>query len=185
MVGIPSLLILSAPPTHHLTFPFKIPASTPDAEDLDIVMPMYNLLEYNDNYSMTSGSLWDYYRDKINDDENENDDDDDDNNNNNKILNKSKTITSKSFKHKAKIIGSTADNENRLNAEVVVPLKYLSNFWRSLDLPLVDCEMELDLPWTRYCKISEISRTFGLVPNTNPARCPVNIANNFCNISNK
>ena len=42
------------------------------AEDLDIVIPMYNLLEYSDNYSMTSGSLWNYYRDEINDDANEN-----------------------------------------------------------------------------------------------------------------
>ena len=42
-----------------------------NAEDLDIVMPMYNLLEYNNNYSMTSGSLWDYYRDKVNDGANE------------------------------------------------------------------------------------------------------------------
>ena len=42
-----------------------------NAEDLDIVMPMYNLLEYSDNYSMTSGSLWNYYRDEINDDANE------------------------------------------------------------------------------------------------------------------
>ena len=43
-----------------------------NAEDLDIVMPMYNLLEYSDNYAMTSGSLWNYYRDEINDDANEN-----------------------------------------------------------------------------------------------------------------
>ena len=43
------------------------------AEDLDIVVPMYNLLEYSDNYSMTSGSLWNYYRDELNNDENEND----------------------------------------------------------------------------------------------------------------
>ena len=75
------------------------------------------LLEYN--YSMTCGSLWNYYRDEINDDESEND--------NNNILNNNKTITSKSFNHKAKIIASTPDNKNRLNAEVVVQLKYLSN----------------------------------------------------------
>ena len=44
-----------------------------NAEDLDIVMPMYNLLQYSNNYSMTSGKLWNYYRDEINDNENEND----------------------------------------------------------------------------------------------------------------
>ena len=59
---------------------------------------------------------------------------------------------------------------NRLNTEVVVPLKYLSNFWKSLDLPLINCEIELDLSWSRYCIITEISRTYGAVANTNLAR---------------
>ena len=76
------------------------------AEDLDIVMPMYSLLEYSDNYFMTSGDLWNYYRDEINDDENEND--------NNNRLNNNKTITNKCSKYKTKIIGSIPDNENRL-----------------------------------------------------------------------
>ena len=67
-----------------------------------------------------------YYRGEINDAENENNNDN--NNNNNNRLNNNKTITSKSFTYKTKIIGSTPDNENRLNEEVVVPLKYLSNF---------------------------------------------------------
>ena len=93
-----------------------------NAEDLDIVMPMYNLLEYSENYSMTSGSLWNFYRDEINDDTNENDDD------GNKIIN-NKTITSKYFEYKTKILGRIPDDNNTLNAEVVVPLKYLSNFW--------------------------------------------------------
>ena len=53
-----------------------------NAEDLDIVMPMYNLLEYSDNYSITSGNFRNYYSDEINDDENEIDD------NSNKINNK-------------------------------------------------------------------------------------------------
>ena len=54
--------------------------------------------------------------------------------------------------------------------EVVVPLKYLSNFWKSLDLPLINCEIELDFSWSRYCVIIEISRTYGAVTNTNLAR---------------
>ena len=95
-------------------------------------------------------------------------DDDDDNNNNNRI-NNNKTITSKSFEYKTKLIGSMPNNSN-VNAEVVVPLKYLSNFWRSLDLPLINCEIELDLSWSRYCVISEMSRTSRAVPNTNPVR---------------
>ena len=92
------------------------------AEDSDIVMPMYNLLEYSDNHSTTLESLWNYYRDEINDDEKEID--------NNNTLNNNKAITSKSFEYKRKTIGSTSDNENRLNAKIVFPLKYLSNFWR-------------------------------------------------------
>ena len=92
-----------------------------NAEDLDIVMPMYNLVDYSDNYAMTSGSLRNYYKDEINDGENENDD------NGNKIRS-NKTTRSKSFKYKTKIKGSTPNNASRLNTEVVVPLKYLSNF---------------------------------------------------------
>ena len=87
---------------------------------------------------MTSGSLWNYYRDQINDSAIEN------NNDGNKI-NNDKTIVSKSFKYKTNIIGRTADDNNTLNAEVVVPLKYLSNFWRFINLPLINCEIELDL----------------------------------------
>ena len=84
------------------------------------VMQMYSLVEYSNNYSMTSERLWNYYRDEINNDENEND--------NKNRLNNNKTIASRSFKYKTKLIGSTPDNENRLNAEFVVSLKYLSNF---------------------------------------------------------
>ena len=84
-------------------------------------MPMCNLLEYSDNYSVTSGSLWNYYRHEINDDKNENDA-------NENMINIIKITTSKSFKYKAKMIGSIPNNVNRLNAEVAVPLRYLSNF---------------------------------------------------------
>ena len=86
-------------------------------EDLDIVMPMYNLLEYSDNYSMTSESLWNYYRVEVNDSGNEID-------YNDKINNKIKA--SKSFEYKTKIIGSTPNNNNILDAEVVAPIKISS-----------------------------------------------------------
>ena len=86
-----------------------------NAEDLDIARPMYNLLEYND-YSMTSGSLWNYYGDEINHDANEN------NAASNRIKN-NKTITCKYFKYKTKLIGSTPNNNNILQTEVVVLLK--------------------------------------------------------------
>ena len=110
-------------------------------------MPMYNLLEYSQNYSMTSRSLWNYFRDKI------------DNINDN-------ATDSKSFKYKTKIVRKTParpGNEgdaNRpavptLNVEVTVPLKYLSNIWRFLDLPLINCEIELDISLTKNCVLIE------------------------------
>ena len=125
-------------------------------------MSKYNLWRYSDNYSMKSGSLWNHYSDETNDDENEND-------NNNK-LNNNKTITNKSLKCKTKIIWNTPDDENELNTEAVIPLKCLSNFWKSLDLPLINYEIDFDLSWSRYCVISEISTAFEAVPNPNPAR---------------
>ena len=60
-------------------------------------------------------------------------------------MNDNKTIISKSFEYKTKLIGSTPDDSNILAAEVFVSLKYLGNFWRFLDLPLINCELELDL----------------------------------------
>ena len=73
---------------------------------------------------MTSGIFWISYIDETNDDANENV---------NNRINNNKTITSKSLK----LVGSTRNNNNILGAEVIVPLKYLSNFWNSLDLPMI------------------------------------------------
>ena len=102
-------------------------------------MPMHNLLEYCGNCTMTSGGLPSYYRDEVNDDANEN-------NAARRKTNNSKTITSKSFEYKTKLTWSIPNNDNILDAEVVAPSKYFSNFWWSLDLPLINCEVELDLP---------------------------------------
>ena len=82
------------------------------ARDIDIVMPMYNLIEYSHNYSKTSGSLWQYYKDEPNDN----------------------IAYSESFKSKVKIMGKTPNNGNTKDVEIVVPLKYLSNFWRALEM---------------------------------------------------
>ena len=84
-------------------------------------MPMYNLLEYSEKYSMTSESFTNYYRDEVNDDENEN-------GNANNRINNDKTITSKSFEYKTELTGSTPNDNNTSNTEVVVPLNYSSNF---------------------------------------------------------
>ena len=98
------------------------------------------LLEYSGKSSMKLGNLWNYRRDEVNDDANEN------NVANNYKINNNKTATSKSFEFKTKIMESKPDDNNTLETEVIVPLKYLSNFWRSLDLPWINCEIELDFP---------------------------------------
>ena len=90
-----------------------------NAEDLDVVMPMYNLLEYSKNYRKTTGSFWNYYRDEPNSRA-------DANNINHSILN------SNSFDYKANFIedGITQNNLTKNDVKIVVPLKHLSNFWR-------------------------------------------------------
>ena len=98
----------------------KINATTDNAEELSVVMPMYNLLEYYNNYSMISESLWNYCRDEVDDNANENNAD-------NHTIN-NKIITSKSFEYNTKLIGSTTNANNTSTTEVVVSLKYLSNF---------------------------------------------------------
>ena len=95
---------------------------------------------------MTSGSLWKYYRDEVNHDATENND------TGNYRINNNKATTRKSFEYKTKIIASTPDNKNTLNTDVVVSLNYLSKFLRSLDLPLINCKIELDLPWLKKVK---------------------------------
>ena len=102
-------------------------------------MPMYNFLEYSNDYYMTSGNLWNYYRDEVKDSADENNDA------NNFRINNSKKTKCKYFEYKSKLIWRTPNNSSRTDTEVVVLLKYLSNFWRTLDLPLINCEIELSL----------------------------------------
>ena len=94
-----------------------------NAKDIDIVMPMYNLIEYSDNFSKLCGSLWQYYIDEPND----------------------TLVDSESFKSKIKITGKTPAAGNEKNVEIMVPLKYLSNFWRTLEMPLINCKVNLIL----------------------------------------
>ena len=86
-----------------------------NAHDIDIVMPMYNLIEYSDSYSKTSGSLWQYYKDHPND---------------------------------------NLANSESFNVEIIVPLKYLNNFWGTLEMPLINCEVNLILTWSKDCVIT-------------------------------
>ena len=86
-----------------------------NAKHFDIIMPMYNLLDYSENYYMTLESLWNYYRNEIND-ENETDD-------HGNTVNNNKSTKTKSFKYKTKIIGNAPNNASRLNAELAVSFK--------------------------------------------------------------
>ena len=118
-----------------------------NVEDLDIVLPMYNLLEYSKNYRKTTGSLWNYYRDEPSNPLSSN---------------------SESFKYKTSITGNTynvGDGEEGYDAnkvgknetEVVIPLKHLSNFWRTLNIPLINCETELILTWSKNCALADMT----------------------------
>ena len=119
-----------------------------NAQDLDIVMPMYNLLEYSRNYKKTTGSLWHYYRDEPND---------------------PLSTISVSFKYKTSILGKTPQNDDSLtDAKVVIPLKYLSNFWRNLNIPLINCEVELILTWSKNCVLAYMSENVVLNPPIGP-----------------
>ena len=59
-----------------------------------------------------------------------------------------------SFKYKASIIGNTENNETKKEVQIAVPLKYLSNFWRSLEMPLINCKVELSLNWIEKCVLT-------------------------------
>ena len=106
-------------------------------------MPMYNLIEYSDNYAKTTGSLWQYCKDIPARD-----------NNNNVIAFNANNLTD-SFKLKVKITGQTGDGGTK-DVEIMVPLKYLSNFWRTLEMPLINCEVNLILTWSSTCVIASV-----------------------------
>ena len=116
------------------------------AQDIDIVMPMYNLIDHSDNYSKTSGSLWRYYKDDSNDN----------------------IENSESFKYIIKIAGKTPATGNTKDIEIILPLKYLSNFWRTLEMPLINCEVNLILTWSKDCVIttSESEGKFAITETT-------------------
>ena len=108
-----------------------------NTKDIDDKMPMYNLIEYSDNFTKTTGSLWQYFRD----DDGDGDDID--------------IEDSKSFKSKVKITGKTPNDDNEKDVEIMVLLKYLSNFWRTLEMPLINCEVNLIVTWSSACVITE------------------------------
>ena len=108
------------------------------AKDIDIVMPMYNLIKYSDNYAKTTGSLWQYSKDIPA------------RNNNNQIVHFGTNNLTDSFNFKVKFTGQTGDDGTK-DVEIMVPLKYLSNFWRTLEIPLINYEVNLILTWLSTC----------------------------------
>ena len=103
-------------------------------------MPMYNLIEYSDNYSKTSGSLWQYCKEipAVN--------------NAGNIVDFDGANVTDSFNFKRKITGKTNDH-GIINVELMVPLKHLSKCWRTLEMSLNSCEAELVLTWSADCVI--------------------------------
>ena len=108
-----------------------------ETDFINITMPMYNLIEYSDNYSDTSGSLWNFKRDEII--------------NNADVTNDN---NAPSFKYKVSIIGDTENNGTKNGVKIAVPLKYSSNFWRSLEMPLVNYKVELSLKCYERCLLT-------------------------------
>ena len=101
-------------------------------------MPMYNVIEYIDNYAKTTGSLWQYCKDIPA------------RNNNNAIIIFADNNLTDSFNFNVKFTGQTGNNGTK-DVEIMVPLKYLSNFWRTLEMPLINCEVNLILTWSSTC----------------------------------
>ena len=149
------------------------------AEDLDVVMPMHNLLGYSKNYRKTIGSLWNYYRDEPD-------------NTPATDYNADPITNSESFKYKSSIAGKITnanqkDGENteqentksKKNLEIVFPLKYLSNFSRTLDMPLINCEVVLTLTWSDNCVLTNITTEAArAAEGDNPARQAINAPTN-------
>ena len=108
------------------------------AENLDITMPIYNLIEYSDNYQDSSATLYQYKQDEPPE---------------TNAMNDLTTNTLSSLKYKVELLGNPVLDGNiaKRSVKVVVPLKYLSNFFRLLEMPLINCKIEFNLTWKREC----------------------------------
>ena len=120
-----------------------------NAKDIDIVMPMYNLTEYSENYAKTTRILWQYCKDiparNANDESTE----------------FTAGNLTDSFNFKVKITGQTGDDGTK-NVEIMVLQKYLSYFWRTLEMPLINCEVNFILTWSSTCVLIATN-----IPNQN------------------
>ena len=127
-------------------------------------MPMYNLLEYSKSYRKTIGSVYNYYRDELTNDDNDN-------------FANINVVNSEAFKYKIKITGNTYNvdagvddydvNKNGTQKiELAIPLKYLGNLWRALTIPLISCEVSLELKWDKNCVITSLEQR--VIAGANP-----------------
>ena len=122
-------------------------------------MPVYNLLEYSKNYRKTIGSLYNYYRDELTND----------NIPTANVFNNIRVVNSETFKYKNKVIrnrynvdagaaGYHADKNGTELVELAIPLKYSGNFSRALNMPLISCEVSLELKWNKNCIITSLEQ---------------------------
>ena len=155
-------------------------------------MPMYNLLEYSKNYRKTIELLYNYYRDELSD------------NNDNDNFGNIKMVNSEAFKYKNKIVNNTynvdsthvppaggnrvpnpdyrANLSGKKSIELAIPLKYLRNFWRALNIPLICCEVSLELKWNKYCVITSIQREINLDGGNTEAPTGATLAIDDCKL---
>ena len=112
-----------------------------NAEDLDVVMSMYNLLQHSKKYSKTTGSLWNYHRAEPNSGVNGG-------------------VNGGIIDYKTSFIEGSLTQNNLIenDVEIAVPLKHLGNFWKTLDMPLINCEIELILNWSKNCVLRQQER---------------------------
>ena len=130
------------------------------AENLDIVMPMYSLIEYSDNYQDSSTTLYQYKRDEPPEDD---------------AVADLTADNSSSFKYKINLLDNpvVANNVAKRSVKVVVPLKYLSNFFRSLQMPLINCKIKLNLTWKKECVLSTDASDAAFIINDTKMYVPV------------
>ena len=129
-------------------------------ENLDITMPMYNLIEYSDNYQDSSATLYQYKRDEPPEDD---------------ALADLTADNSSSFNYKVSLLGNPVldGNITKRSVKVVVPLKYLSNFFRSLEMPLINCKIKLNLTWKKECVLSNQAGAAVFIINDTKMYVPV------------
>ena len=138
-----------------------------NAEDLDVVIPMYNLPECSKKYKKTTGRFWNYYRDEPNEEST--------GGANGAI--KYLIRNCKSFDYKISIIGTLEGDYTEKEAEIVAQLKHLSNFWSTLDMPLINCEINYILTWCENCVLTskaQRNKFIGAGSEENPQFCEIN-----------